>query len=108
MRWLKLHNEARTDKKLAILTLAERGIWVNLLCYANEQEERGAFDASDRYVLALECAEGDEETLNSLLDKLLRVRHLVELDDGRLVFRTFARRQYDKPSDEPDRVTARV
>ena len=99
MRWLRLYSEARNDRKLAILTLAERGVWVNLLCFANEQEERGTFDASDRYVLALECADGDEDVLTSALDKLLRVKHLTDLGDGRLSFRTFQARQYDKPSD---------
>ncbi len=61
MPWCKLYAEARLDKKLAQLTLAERGVWVNLLCYASEQPERGTFDASDRYGLALECADDCEE-----------------------------------------------
>lgn len=108
MTWLRLYHDARTDKRLSVLTLAERGVWVNLLCYASEQEERGTFDATDRYMLAIECADGDEEALASCIEKLVRTRHLVECGDGRLAFRTFEARQYDKPSARPERVAERV
>ena len=108
MKWLRLYSEVRTDKKLATLTLAERGVWTNLLCYAADQEERGTFDASDRFLLALECSEGDEDILDSTLTKLLKVKHIIPLPDGRMSFRTFKERQYDKPSDAPERVAERV
>lgn len=132
MEWFKLYHEARRDKKLSILTLAERGVWINLLCYASEQPERGVFDASDRFTLALECAEGDETILDSTIDKLLKVRHLLPVAcneyvtsgnesvttgvtgnaNSRLIFRTFASRQAQKvtdfPSDAPERVRERV
>ncbi len=108
VKWLKLYNEARTDKKLAPLTLAERGVWVNLLCYANEQEDRGTFDASDLLDLALECADGDEAVMQSALDKLVKVKHLVPAEAaGHYTFRTFAERQARKPSDEPQAVLKR-
>lgn len=114
MEWFKLYHEARRDKKLSILTLAERGVWVNLLCYASEQTERGAFDASDRFTLALECADGDEDTLNSAIEKLLKVRCLITVDGAPdlLVFRMFTERQTRKasnfPSDAPERILERV
>ncbi len=109
MPWCKLWNESRTDKKLSHLTLAERGVWSNLLTYANEQEERGTFDASDRFSLALECAEGEEDTLNSALDKLVKVHHLEAVVDhpGWLTFRTWNMRQSRKPSDDPERAAER-
>lgn len=104
--WLKLFVEARVDRKLAHLTLAERGVWVNLLCFASEQEHetRGTFDASDRYLLAMECAEGDEAILTSTLEKLQRSKHLIAVEgkDGWLAFRTYAERQARKPSDAPE------
>ena len=138
--WFKLYTEARVDRKLAGLTRAEKGVWIDLLCYAAEQEERGCFDASDRYTLAMEVADGDEDLLNSTIEKLLKVRHLVpcptqglyetsettrneDVTTGndhvttgnslqRYIFRTFAARQAQKvsnfPSDEKDRVNARV
>ncbi len=104
MPWCKLWNETRTDKKLSHLTLAERGVWSNLLTYANEQNERGMFDASDRFSLALECAEGEEDTLNSTIEKLLKVHHFVAVEDrpGWVAFRTWHTRQSRKPSDEPE------
>lgn len=85
--WFRLYADARSDKKLATLTLAERGVWLNLLCYASEQEERGSFDASDRFILALECADGDEEILDNTITKLLRVRHLEDDGSGLFHFR---------------------
>lgn len=114
--WFKLYTEARLDRKLAILTLAERGVWIGLLCFAAEREDeaRGTFDASDRYALALECADGDEETLNSTIEKLLKVRHLLPHGEqqGVFIFRTFETRQAQKitdfPSDDKERVKERV
>lgn len=134
--WFKLYTESRTDRKLAGLTRAEKGVWIDLLCYAAEQSERGCFDASDRYSLAMEVADGDENLLNSTLEKLLKVRHLVACPTQglyetsetssnelkrvettgnslqRYMFRTFAQRQAQKvshfPSDEKEKVNARV
>ncbi len=128
--WFKLYTEARTDKKLGLLTRAEKGVWIDLLCYAGEQEERGVFDASDRMMLAVECADGDVDLLDSTLQKLLNVRHIVpcglyetsetsgneDVTTGnslqRYIFRTFAARQAQKvshfPSDDKDKVNARV
>ncbi len=108
MKWLKLYSESRTDGKLRCLTLAERGVWANLLCYANDQAERGTFDASDHYLLALECADGCEDVLESTLEKLLRIKHLTPVGaDGRLTFRTWTVRQARKPSDEPEAAAQR-
>src|SRR5690348_18343908 len=98
MEWFKLYHEARRDKKLSILTLAERGVWINLLCYASEQQERGTFDASDRLTLALECADGDEDVLNSAIEKLLKVRCLISVDGAPdlLTFRRSEERRVGK------------
>lgn len=104
MPWFKVYTEARTDKKLSSLTLAERGVWINLLMYAAEQDEdnRGAFDASDREILAIECAEGDAKVLDRTIKKLQQSKHLICCQEhaGYLIFRTFAERQARKPSDE--------
>jgi hypothetical protein len=108
MDWFRLYSEARTDRKLGTLTLAERGVWINLLCYANEREARGSFSMEDVDLLALECAEGDVAVLTATLEKLLRVKHLVRLDGNTLAFRTFETRQYTKPSSAPERVNERV
>lgn len=112
-QWFKLYAEARLDRKLARLTLAERGVWVNLLCYASEQDDRGAFDASDTFMLAVECAEGDEALLGATLEKLEQTRCIERHGerDGWSRFRTFNKRQestHTKPSDSPERVAERV
>ena len=106
MPWFKVYTESRVDRKLAHLTLAERGVWINLLCFASEQEQetRGTFDASDRDTLAMECADGDEIILSNTIEKLKRAKHLIAVDgkEGWLAFRTYETRQARRPSDQPE------
>lgn len=105
--WFRLYTEARTDNKLKILTDAEHRVWFNLLCFAAEQEDRGIVPI-DGFVLAVEVAAGDEALLCATLDKLERLRIVGRSDDGRIEFVNFLTRQYDKPSDTPERVAERV
>lgn len=109
--WFKLYHEARTDAKLRSLADDEFRVWFNLLCYAAEQsDDRGTIDASDLFLLAIEVANGDEELLRRTLQKLERLRIIEwpDEDGPTLVFTHFLDRQYDKPSDHPDRVSERV
>lgn len=105
--WFRAYQEARTDAKLRSLQDDEFRIWFNLLCYAADQEEeRGAFDASDRFLIALECSGGDEDLLSRVVTRLSRLR-IIE-DTGSVIrFINFERRQYDKPSDAPSQTRER-
>jgi hypothetical protein len=114
MDWLRLYTEARTDKKLATLTDAQHRIWFNLLCFAADQQERGTITVDDMDLLALECASGETEHLTIAIDRLCRLRILAvcgsthEDEPTIITFINFKNRQYDKPSDDPSRVTERV
>lgn len=107
MNWLRLHHEARTDKKLAALTDAQFRVWFNLLCFSGEQVDRGTVGFEDIDVLAVEVAGGDTELLQATIERLTKLK-MIESDEGEITFRNFEKRQYDKPSDTPERVSERV
>lgn len=113
--WFRMYHEARTDAKLRTLDDSEFRVWFNLLCHSAEHKVRGTIDAPrDGFLLSIEVANGDEELLRRVLQKLERLQ-IVEwniLDDGEegdlLTFTHFNDRNYDKPSDQPASVSARV
>jgi hypothetical protein len=95
-RWFRLHSEVRADPKLRVLPHDERWVFICLLCFASEQEERGTIPPMSRFRLADEVADGNLE----LLDRTLG--HLVDLDivdvgeDGTVRFVNWRARQYGK------------
>jgi hypothetical protein len=107
MRWFRLYAEVRNDAKLRALTPAQRWVWLSLLCYASEQPTRGTIADVDRDLLALECADGDTDLLDTTLARLVKMRMLAQDATG-LVFIHWTDRQYDKPSDAPGAVRQRV
>ena len=107
MKWFRLYSEARNDAKLRALSDAQHRIWFNLLCYSSEMETRGCINSVDRELLSVECAGGDIDLLNETLEKLMRLR-IVTASEESVCFVNFMKRQYDKPSDTPARVSERV
>lgn len=106
--WFRLYHEARIDAKLRLLADEEHRVWFGLLCFASEQEERGCIPTQgDRYALAVETAGGDLDILVRTIERLVKLRIIADEGD-RLVFLHFQDRQYDKPSDHPERVAERV
>jgi hypothetical protein len=107
MQWLRLYSEARTDNKLRTLTDAQHRVWFNLLCYAGEQPKRGVIQERESFMLAIECASGDEDLLIETLGILHRLRIIEHLEDGAIHFTAWDDRQYDKPSDRPEATAER-
>lgn len=105
--WFRMHSEARNDRKLAVLTADQFRVWFNLLCFANEQKERGTFEVDDMELLALEVTGGDEDLLAETLARLQKLKMLVQ-EGTTCAFVNWDKRQYDKPSAKPDAVRARV
>lgn len=103
---MRLYHEARNDKKLATLTDKQFRVWFNLLCLAGEQKTRGIIRYDDPYLLAIEVSRGDVALLERTLELLAKLR-IVNVGDE-IAFVNFDKRQYDKPSDTPERVTERV
>lgn len=119
MNWFRLYLEARNDAKLRTLTDAEHRVWFNLMCYSAEQPTRGTIegvtsrdkrdispDVSSAVLLAIEVANGDTGLLTTTVEKLINLR-IVAIDEDGLTFINFEKRQYDKPSDTPEKTRQR-
>ena len=109
MKWFKLHAEVRNDAKLRALNGEQYRVWLNLLCYSSEMNERGCIDSVDRDLLAIECAAGDVDLLNETVEKLIKLRIVkVTIATQSICFVNFSKRQYENPSSTPARVQGRV
>lgn len=104
--WYRMWTESRNDSKLDALNDREFRIWHKLLCFSAEHEPRGVVDYIDPEFVAMELRIGVDE-LESAISRMTRVR-LVERDEQFVYFPSFTERQYDKPSDHPDKVRERV
>lgn len=107
MNWLRLHHEARNDKKLQALSDKQFRVWFNLLCYSGEQKDRGVIVFDDPYLLAIEVSRGDVDLLLTTIAQLVKLR-IITSEIDQVAFINFNKRQYDKPSDAPERVAERV
>lgn len=100
--WYRMYTEARTDTKLRALTKPQHYVWFNLLCLSADQCDRGAIVGYESEFLAVEVADGDETLLAETIERLVKFR-ILEVVDGGWRFINFMARQYDKPSDAPER-----
>lgn len=108
MPWFRMYSEARNDAKLRALPDDQFRVWFNLLCFASEQgDERGVLSGYDRDLLAVEVANGDTDLLEATLERIAKLR-IISIDGDAIRFLNFEKRQYDKPSDTPERVAERV
>ena len=107
MDWFKMHCEARTDAKLRALTDSQHRVWFNMLCLTSEQKDRGLIPAMDRFLLSVEVASGDIALLESTIEILTKLRIVGETDEG-IRFLNYTKRQYAKPSDQPESTRERA
>jgi hypothetical protein len=112
--WFRFYSETRTDPKMLMLSDTEFRLWANLLCLANESDERGVIRLRPGvgYPLAAlaKALYVEEDTLRAALIKFESVDFsMVEIgEEGAITITHFLERQYDKPSDKPDAVKERV
>lgn len=93
MKWLRLYHDARTDAKLESLPDDEFRVWFKLLCFANEQHERGVITGFSDRLLAVEVARGNKELLDRTLTSLEELR-IIERGESELTFRAWGKRQF--------------
>lgn len=105
MKWFKLHSEFSHDPKLATFSKVERCDLIDLLCLANESDQRGLVDLDKEDIAATLSLSLDE--YEAFEDKLTRKGIVTRTDDG-LAICNWEKRQYQKPSDAPERVAERV
>lgn len=108
MDWFRFYTEVRNDNKLRLLSDAQHRVWVHLMCLAGEQEQRGTLVGFSDFLLAAEVANGDIELYRATRDLLIELRILQRGPDESLSFINWQKRQYVKPSAEPERVRERV
>lgn len=105
--WFKLHHDMPDDIKLRRFTPQEKWAWVALLCLASKSKERGQIEAQDEDI-AEYCEFNSTQDWLYYRDKLI-AKGMLEIDgSGRLTVLHWGDRQYDKPSDKPEAVKARV
>ena len=105
--WFKLHHELPDDIKLRRFTPQEKWAWVVLLCLASKGKTRGVIDADDDDI-AEYCEFNSTQDWLYFRDKLIAKGMLEIGGSGCLEILHWKDRQYDKPSDRPEAVNARV
>jgi hypothetical protein len=106
MDWFRFHHSALNDPKVQRLAPELFRAWVNLLCLASQQPERGVLPVLDDCAFALRT---DLDTLVGWVEQLVEAGLLDELpDDAGYMPHNWAKWQYGKPSDAPERVVERV
>jgi len=102
-----MYHEARNDAKLRTLDDSQHRVWFNLMCMASENEqERGSVPYEPPELLAIEVANGNDELLKQTIDKLSRLKITI-VDNNKITFINFLKRNNRKPSDEPEELRQR-
>jgi hypothetical protein len=104
MNWFKFHHDALNDPKVQRLPGDLFKAWINLLCLSSQQQIRGTLPSPDDCAFALRM---DILAMADVLNRLANAQLLDRNDDG-YVIHGWQGRQYDKPSDAPERVNERV
>jgi hypothetical protein len=105
--WFKLHHDMPDDIKLRRFTPQEKWAWVALLCLASKSAQRGVINAEDEDI-AEYCEFNCTQDWLYYRDKLIAKGMLEIGGDGNLHILHWKDRQYEKPSDRPEAVKARV
>ena len=105
--WFRLYHDLPNDRKLRKFSPQQKWAWVVLLCLASESKQRGFVDTGDEEDLADYCGFESTQDFQYFLDKL-RQKGMVEPFEGKLKITHWEDRQYEKPSDKPEAVRARV
>jgi hypothetical protein len=104
MNWFKFHHDALNDPKVQRLPGDLFKAWVNLLCLASQQPARGSLPPVEDCAFALRL---DVLAMADLANQLANAG-LLEQEPGGYSIHNWNGRQYDKPSDAPERVSERV
>lgn len=107
MKWFRFYTEALNDVKVQDLPPELFKAWINLLCVASEEEERGALPSLRKIAFALrmpeECAENSEECAQNIITRLIEFGFIDKKNGGKLAIHGWEKWQY-----ESDNVSKRV
>lgn len=102
MKWFRFFSEARNDPKVQMLTSDQFRLWVNLLCLANEQDERGTLPPDEEIPYLLHIR---RDAFGKMISSLTFRKLFVRTPEGRLKPKGWDERQKD--SDDAGRRKAR-
>ncbi|HPL30073.1 MAG TPA: phage replisome organizer N-terminal domain-containing protein [Anaerolineae bacterium] len=108
--WFRAYSEMLHDPKIKRMTPEQRWVWVGLLCLASDSDERGVIELAPGVAYELDDFEAaldvDVATIDACLQKAVQL-NMIKYDGTKLIIVNWERRQYDNPSDVPERTRAR-
>lgn len=106
MRWFRIYSEIKDDPKMLCLTDHQFRLWVGLLCMGSEGDDRGIIPPYPIVGLAASLRT-TEAALTEALDLFASLDMIDRYEDGAIELSHFLERQYDNPSDQPERTRER-
>lgn len=106
MKWFRLYAEIKDDPKMLELDDAQFRTWINLLAMASEADERGVIPAHRPRGLAA-ALHATVENMETAFALFAEIGMIERREDGSLLLTNFMERQYDNPSDRPEKVAER-
>lgn len=106
MKWFRLYVEIKDDPKTLELSDAQFRIWINLLAMTSEADERGVIAAYRPRGLAA-ALRTTPDLMEEAFALFCELGMIERREDGSMSVSHFIERQYDNPSDRPDKVAER-
>ena len=108
--WFRAYSEMLHDPKIRRMTPAQRWVWVGLLCLASDSAERGTLELAPGIAYEYEdlalAVDAEQEDVERCLETATQMS-MVRVDGSKLIIVNWDKRQYDNPSDAPERARAR-
>lgn len=107
MKWFRVYSEIKDDPKMLEMDDHQRWLWICLMSLANDSEQRGTILNVRLRGLASSLRTTEDKLREAL--ELYQELDMAEYDeDARTItLLNFIKRQYDKPSDEPEQTRER-
>jgi hypothetical protein len=107
MKWFRVYSEIKDDPKMLEMDDHQRWLWICLMSLANDSEQRGTILNVRLRGLASSLRTTEDKLRDAL--ELYQELDMAEYDeDARTItLLNFIKRQYDKPSDEPEQTRER-
>lgn len=114
MPWFRLYPELLKDPKLRRFNTVQKWLWITAMCEASQSNERGKLfiaegvDYTDNdlaQAAGLSPAEFDQA--QGFIELCVTLKMMERHADGGVTLTNFLSRQYEKPSDSPDKTRER-
>lgn len=114
MPWFRLYPEILKDPKIRRFTTVQKWLWITAMCEASQSSERGKLFIADGIeytdedlAQAAGLPAGEWEQAKGFIDTCVTLKMMERHADGGVTLLNFINRQYEKPSDKPDKTRER-